>query len=404
MRHYAIGTPRGCSTCTPTSVVMGKPRLLHIIPSINRGGIETLVLGLIKLQSRHYDVTVWYTGEVPGCPTLEEALKGSGARAVHRIDPPSRRRLIKPHPPDSFRGIEQFDIVHNHIYPYFYLIGAIKRYCGARLVSTLHRLYEKPHPATHPRLFWNEYRFGKRIDRLTVVSEAVKNTVTFPQRVEVIHNGVDLEAFPFTQRDPGPSGPFTFVCVANLVPLGKGYEVLLPAFDTVCAKHPHARLVCVGYFDPTYRDALTRGRDFDHSVLFTGSIADTAPFLYSSHCFALFSQREGLPISLLEAAASGLPIIGSSVGGIPEIIRDETLGYLLQGHECASASALMETVMLDYPAAVEKVERCRALIEADYTLEKTHRAYEALYRNTDEPISAGGRASCPPVCTKGPVS
>ena len=358
---------------------MGKPRLLHIIPSINRGGIETLVLGLTELQSRHYDVTVWYTGEVPGCPTLEEAFKANGARAVQRIDPPSRRRLIGPHPPESFRGIEQFDIVHNHIYPYFYLIGAIKRYCGVRLVSTLHRLYEKPHPATHPRLFWNEYRFGKRIDRLTVVSEAVKNTVTFPQRVEVIHNGVDLEAFPFTQRDPGPSGPFTFVCVANLVPLGKGYEVLLPAFDTVCAKHPHARLVCVGYFDPTYKDTLVRGLRCAARIDFTGSVSNVRPFLYRSHCFILLSQKEGFGISALEAAASGLPIIVTSNAGICEIMGRETLAYLVRSGDSVSAAQRMEEVMLDYPAALDRAKKCYEVVRAGCTLEHTHRVYRSMY-------------------------
>lgn len=375
---------------------MGNPRLLHLIPSINRGGIETLVLDLTRRQCLLYDVTVWYTGEVPHSPTLERQFRESGVRAVTRIVPPSPRELVRSRPPEAFKKIAEFDIVHNHIYPYFYLIGAIKRYCGARLVSTLHTIYQRPHPLRHPCLFWNEYRFGRRVDALTVVSDAVRRTVTFPARIQIIHNGVDLKAFPFVRRVHDPGEPFTFVCVANLRPHVKGYEVLLPAFDRVHKKYVRTRLICVGYFDPSYRDALMKGLSCGPCVHFTGSVPDTAPFLYRAHAFALFSQREGFGISVLEAAASGLPVIASRAGGIPEIIRDDSLGYLLTSADARSAARLMEEVMLDYPAALERAEKCYELVRSAYTVEETYKSYRALYEPSAttsaerSPGSAGG--------------
>jgi glycosyltransferase involved in cell wall biosynthesis len=115
-----------------------------------------------------------------------------------------------------------------------------------------------------------------------------------------------------------------------------------------------------------------------------GKRNDVKDILAESDIFCLFSEREGLPVSVLEAMAAGLPVIASKVGGIPEMIEHGRTGYLIEnGDESKTEEHLAELIRhkekkmsLGTAAKAEASER--------FSLERMVRAYRSLY---EEPLA-----------------
>ena len=142
----------------------------------------------------------------------------------------------------------------------------------------------------------------------------------------VIPNGVDLSAF--TPTTP-PEGPPTVVVVARLRK-EKGHDRFLRAFRSVLDRMPEAQAVIVG--DGPARpdvETLLRVLDLGSAVRLAGEVADPRPFLAAANVVALTSPHEGFPNALLEAMASGRPVVATAVGGVPELVTDGEDGLLV---------------------------------------------------------------------------
>jgi glycosyltransferase involved in cell wall biosynthesis len=71
----------------------------------------------------------------------------------------------------------------------------------------------------------------------------------------------------------------------------------------------------------------------EDKIIFTGAIPNAAKYLKAFDVFVLPSEKEGLPYTIIEAMAAGLPIVASRVGGIPEMIKDGVNGFLINPHD-----------------------------------------------------------------------
>ena len=193
-----------------------------------------------------------------------------------------------------------------------------------------------------------------RASAVIFVSNAVQSSITgkqpFSGVYKVVHNGVDTERFcPPPRRENkwraelsiSPDS-ITFGQVSSLIPR-KGVDVLLRAFHLVSETHPKARLVLVG--DGPQRSqycALANQLGVSHKVTFVGDQTD--PSLYYRHIFdvnVLASRSDAFPLSLLEAAASGLPSIGADVDGIGEAVLDGKNGFLFDREDHRMLAAKM---------------------------------------------------------------
>ncbi len=165
-------------------------------------------------------------------------------------------------------------------------------------------------------------------------------------RLHIIHCGIDPAALPPVVHQPGP---VRLIFVGRVVEL-KGMAVLLDALQTVRATDPDITLTVVG--DGPDRSKFERAAakaGLDDAVDFVGakSQAEVAELLGQSDIFVLPSFAEGVPVVLMEAMASGLPVITTMVGGIAELVEHDVNGYLLRPGDPADLAAAISALAAD---------------------------------------------------------
>jgi colanic acid/amylovoran biosynthesis glycosyltransferase len=183
--------------------------------------------------------------------------------------------------------------------------------------------------------------FGKG-DLFTVPSEHMKKILVqhgCPRKKVIVHySGINLEKFPFIERRmPAPSSPLILLSVGRLTEK-KGIQYLLKAFSYLSPKYPNLQLYIVGAGPLEHRLLqLTTELKIEQKVRFFGALSheQTAQLMSEAHLFCLPSVTtkegnvEGIPNAIKEAMASGLPVVSTIHGGIPEIVKHGTTGYLV---------------------------------------------------------------------------
>ena len=219
-------------------------------------------------------------------------------------------------------------------------------------------------------------------DRVITSGEAIRRIILgagVPAgRVVAIPAGVDLETLPFRTAPLRTGVPAAFRSLRLSSPVigcvamfrgSKGHAHLLEAFAAVRAVHPTATLLLVG--DGIRRgwvEGLAREAGLAERVVFTGFSDDVPALLAMMDCFVLASTRtEGVPQSLLQAFAAGVPVVASDIGGVPEVVSDGVTGLLAESGSAAALAAGIARVLSDAPAAVRRAEAARALVEERFS-------------------------------------
>jgi len=195
-------------------------------------------------------------------------------------------------------------------------------------------------------------------------------------------SGVDLGQFP---QQPEPEGPITFVLVARML-ADKGVHEFVEAARLIRPEHPDWRFRLVGDVDagnPSSLDSATlRGWQESGAVEWLGHRADVAALMADAHVVCLPSYREGLPKTLIEAAATGRPAISTDVPGCREVVRDGVTGMLVPPRRSDALAAAMRRLGSDASLRVRMGEAARARAEALYSIEDvvlhTFRLYEEM--------------------------
>lgn len=176
------------------------------------------------------------------------------------------------------------------------------------------------------------------------------------KKIEVQRTGIPLDEFPFRERNFPPSdggGEWRFVQAGRLIEK-KGLPVTLRAFASFLKRYPNATLTIAGEGPLLGQfQELARELKIDNRVSFTGFISQEQlrDLYYGSHIFLHPSEtgsdgnQEGIPNSMLEAMASGLPVFATEHGGIPEAIEHGVSGVLvLERDDEELAQALLNAV------------------------------------------------------------
>lgn len=239
---------------------------------------------------------------------------------------------------------EEIDVLHTHWIVPQGLIGAV---CG--------RLLHLPHvlsvhgtdvnlAAKSRVLGWVTKFVTQNCDKILTNSTYTRKILlsidpSLEDKIEVIPMGVDVEKFRSAQSENHRQRPgvTTVLYIGRLIDW-KGLEYLIEAFAIVSRQVPGVKLVIGGEGPEEVRlRQQVKRLGLDESVLFAGLIEsqDLSTYYREAAVFVLPSvqiegQTEGLGVVLLEAMACGTPVVGSNVGGIPDIIQDGWNGYLVQ--------------------------------------------------------------------------
>ena len=250
---------------------------------------------------------------------------------------------------------------------------------------------------------WANYPlFRRRLARegnlFLCVSSFIRDRVLamgFPEERTRIHAiGVDCQAI--RPRTPVEETP-TILHVARLVEM-KGTQYLLRALARLPPRQAGVRLVIIGD-GPLRRalQALTRSLGLATRVDLLGALAHAEVMVWMRRAAMLVlpsvttstGRVEGLGMVLLEAAATGVPVIGSAVGGIPEGIRDGETGFLVPERDAAALAARLET-LLDEPATRLRMGvQARAFVERHFDLRRQTDRLEDLYDSLLTPCRPG---------------
>ncbi|HEY4272388.1 MAG TPA: glycosyltransferase [Candidatus Udaeobacter sp.] len=211
-----------------------------------------------------------------------------------------------------------------------------------------------------------------------------------PAKVELQRTGIPLEEFPFRERSVPKKGVWRLVQAGRLIEK-KGLPVTLPAFAIFVQRYPNARLTIAGegpLLDELQR--LARELNIAEHVSFAGFVSQEQlrEIYYRSHIFLHPSQtgddgnQEGIPNSMLEAMTTGLPVLATRHGGIPEAIENGVTGVLVpeRDHE-ALAQALLDAA--EDPGFLSRIGRGGAdAVRKNFDREKQVRRLEEVYLRT----------------------
>jgi colanic acid/amylovoran biosynthesis glycosyltransferase len=218
--------------------------------------------------------------------------------------------------------------------------------------------------------------------------------------VHVVHCGVDVNAYPFVSHAPPSSGPVHALIVGSLREK-KGHRVL---FDALAHGGPgldRIELDLVG--DGPLRAELEEHASrlgLSHRVRFHGDLTENAvvSMLARADLFVLPSviersgDTEGIPVALMEAMAAGVPVIGSRVAGVPELVVDGQTGLLVEPGDARDLADRLSQMLQDPAAAQARAGAGRKLVEREFSLDSSAARLAALFTDgLAEGATASGR-------------
>lgn len=216
------------------------------------------------------------------------------------------------------------------------------------------------------------YREYSRIKQYIVNSAAIKHRLCTtrniaPERVAVLYNCVG-ETRPAPAERPEQTCVFGYV---GRVQREKGVDELLEAFARVHKKHPGCKLECFGRIYNRLRVEKTIHRLGLDGCVIMGGVFEKSVYeiLKRFDVFVFPSRREGFPYALLEAMNAGLPVIATSVGGIPELVQNEENGLLVPRQNPSALAEAMMRLTDDFSLRKRLARAAQAKIKNTYNFD-----------------------------------
>jgi len=235
----------------------------------------------------------------------------------------------------------------------------------------------------------------KRTDHIVALNQRLKDEIVAkwsipPSKVTVVPNGVDTRAFcPDSRKAADVRAKYRiegmYCLFVGQLRNRKGVDSLLRAFNEI----DNNKMKCVVVGDGPERDKLEKlADDFKlHSkVLFTGAVPfeDLTDLYAEAEFFVLPTVAEGSPLVVLEAMASGLPVISTKVSGIPEVIDNEQNGFIVPPRDVHALAECMRVLIEDDELRAKMSKTARKKTVASFSWNAVARKTLAVYRKAIE--------------------
>lgn len=320
-------------------------KILQIIPNFGMGGAEnmceTIIYELIKANHSVTAVSLYNSRTIITDRLLKNHVnviflnknKGFDFKCIRKL-----KKLINNTKPD---------VIHTHLNALKYVILATL-FKKIRIVHTIHNIAEKE--AQKKDRIFNRffYKIGKVVP--VALSNDVKKTVLkeynlSDSKVPVVLNGVDLSKC-MKKTNYEIKETFKIINVARFNQQ-KNHKRLIEAFKILNEQYSDMRLQLIG--DGELKDEikeLVNSYGLHDKVEFLGIKDDVYMYLHNADCFVLSSDYEGIPMSIIEAMGTALPIVSTNVGGLSDMIVNGKNGFLV-GLNSYDLKKEIEKVYLD---------------------------------------------------------
>jgi glycosyltransferase involved in cell wall biosynthesis len=362
-------------------------RILFLSTSMGMGGADQQLLSAAQvLRTRGHEVLIVSLTPL-GPMGLEARSLGIPTESLEmRRGVPDPRGLVR-----LLRLARTWrpDVLHSHMFHANLMARALRLLIPVPImVSTIHNIYEGG------PLRMAAYRLTNGlVDHITIISEAAANRfitegIVPRELLTVVPNGIDTDRMqnvaPGTReslrRALGLGDEFVWLAVGRFED-AKDYPNMLRGFAQVHARHPQVVLLLVGRgsLQPE-TEALTQSLGLAAAVKFLGVRRDVPEVMSATDGYVMSSAWEGMPMVLLEAAAAGLPIVATRVGGNQEVVRDEETGFLVPARDPEALARAMSRLMgLSVTQRRSMGNQGQEHVRVNYGLNRVAERWEQVY-------------------------
>jgi glycosyltransferase involved in cell wall biosynthesis len=350
--------------------------------------LATLLEALLDVPDLELSAVLLHEGR------LAEVLRGQRIRTVVFDERRSSAWKILGDLVEYFKR-ERPDLVHTHKYKDNMLAAMAGWWTGVPgLVRIVHGMPEPFHGMRRLRMAAYEYVDGLvnryAVDSIIAVSANIEQRLVErfgSSKVVRIHNGIDL-------RQVGSSLPLETVrrqlglmsddmvvgSVGRLTPV-KGQSTLIEAVAILKRGGWNVKGLIVGEgpLRSELRELATQ-KGIEKDVVLAGERRDVYDLINAMDVFVLPSLHEGIPMVLLEALASGKPVVASRVGGIPDVIRDGIDGLLVPAGDAVALSKTVDGLLKDRSTAERLGRAGRIRVESEFAAPRMAQKTLELYR------------------------
>lgn len=369
------------------SKINSKIRIGFVNYSLNIGGIETLILEICKRLNKETFIPYIFVFEKNG--KLKDEYLKAGMRVVEvekgiGFDWLLSARLSK------MLKTEKIDIVHTHN-PTNWLYGGIAAWLsGIPLIHTEHTTtdYDNHHVKRWEFIEWFLAKLTRHITAVagSVREHMMRRSSIPPDKITVIYNAIEMSKFDVIIDREKLRNELSInnadIIIGNIARFyeNKDHPTLLHAFKLVAERMPCVHLLLIG-------DGPLRG-DMEHlaeklgeksRIRFLGNRRDIPHLLKTMDLFVLSSKREGLPVVLLEAMASGLPVVTTDVDGNGELVLHEQTGLVVPSNDPARLAESIIKVLANKNDAKKMGNNGRERVRNHFTFNTMVNQYEDIY-------------------------
>ena len=308
-------------------------KIIQIMPFWGLGGAEIMCENLIyELRKMGHEVVVISLYNTKTAITERFEKEGVDIRYLGKKRGPDFSMYKK------LRAVfekEKPDVVHSHIHTSQYVFPLAKK-MKIKAVHTVHSLASKEAPFLLRQI--NKYFFKHSYAVPVALSSAIKDSVMeeyklSTDKIPIVFNGIDLskcrEKMSYNRRDR-----FKIVHVGRYQEV-KNHVGLIDAFEKFYNTHLDAELHLIGDGQRrTLIEQIVKDKNLSDNVFFYGFQPSVHKFLNDMDIFTLPSLYEGMPMSIIEAMGTGMPIVATNVGGIPDMLTDGVDAVLVSVDSC----------------------------------------------------------------------
>lgn len=374
----------------------GRLNILYLIPSLEVGGAEQVVINLAKrLDRNRFKPIVCCLDKKGG---LAYKLEDEGVEVITldkkgAFDIGIISKIVK------VMKKYKIDIIHTHLWGANFWGRLAARIANVKvIIATEHNVDTWKNWFYFMCDKWLSRKTGKIIAVSNSVKEFYVSKGISQQRIEVVYNGIEIEksqshALSGTSKVTRPqmkqefgieNGEIVLAIIGRLVPQ-KGHQYFIQALKDISAKHKVKGLIIGSGPEEEKLKKYSRDLGLDGGLVFTGLRKNIPELLGIIDVLVMPSLREGLPITLLEAMSSGVPVVATKVGGVPEVVIDGQTGILVEPNnhnELKQAIiGVIENPDLKNTIGINARKHVEDKFSIKNMINKTQNLYENLYSN-----------------------